>query len=65
MASVSLVPRGVTDIQAALSTLQFNFELHDTIAKELLRRGVCNLEEFVSCSKMRSKLHVGLQTFTR
>ena len=27
MASVSLVPRGDTDIQAALSTLQLNFEL--------------------------------------
>ena len=46
MASVSLVPRGDTDSQAALSTLQLNFELHNTIAKELLNTGVRNLEEF-------------------
>ena len=46
MASVSLVPRGDTEIQAALSTLQLNFELHDTIARELLNTGVRNLEEF-------------------
>ena len=37
---------GDTDIQAALSTLQLNFELRDTIAKELLNTGVRNLEEF-------------------
>ena len=46
MASVSLVSRGDTDIQAALSTLQWNFELHDTVAQELLNTGVRNLEEF-------------------
>ena len=46
MAFVSLVPRGDTNIQAALSTLQLNFELHDTIAKEFLNTGVRNLEEF-------------------
>ena len=46
MASVSLVLTGDTDIQAALSTLQLNFELRDVIAKELLNTGVRNREEF-------------------
>ena len=34
MASVSLVPRGDADIKAALTTLQLNFDLRDTITKE-------------------------------
>ena len=42
---LSLVSRGDANIQAARSTLQLNFELHGTIAKELLNMGVCNLEE--------------------
>ena len=46
MASVFLILRENADIQAALSTLQLNCELHDTITKELLGTGVRNLEEF-------------------
>ena len=36
MVFIFLVPRGDTNIQASLPTLQLNFDLHDSSTKELL-----------------------------
>ena len=64
MASVSLVPRGDTDMQAALSALQLNFELHDTITKELLNTRVRNLEEFRFLSEDEVKIDAWVSKFS-